>query len=195
MNYTNPFEGLDANSIRAIRSKSRLAVQQRHITCSDIDDIEVELALHLRQQMSKHDPARGTFRTFVSRVLDNRILVMVSERQTRYFNYEAIGLDDVLRDPDDELVVGDIVPEAVAEGLGGSELSRSSDRINLRVDIERALQKLTPEQRELCILLAETWSVSMIAREMGISRDTVYERKRQIRCVFRRLGLDAYLER
>ena len=195
MNYTNPFEGLDEHSIHAIQSKSRIAARRHHFTQSDVEDIEVELALHLRQQISKYDPARGRFRTFVSRVLDNRILVMVSERQTRYFNYEAVGIDDMLRDSDDELVVGDTVSEAEIEGLGGAGLCRSSDRISLRVDIERALQKLTPEQRELCLRLSESWSVSKIAGEMGMSRDTAYERKRQICRIFRRLGLDAYLGR
>lgn len=189
MRSTNPFEGLDAFCISAIQSKSRRLARQANFALSDIDDIEIELALHLRQQLPKYDPMRGSMRTFVSRILDNRVIVMISERRTRQFNYQSISLDAEPARIEGDLGIADTVGDL------GSPASEFSCQAELRADLSQAFGKLSPELLDLCSRLSAMQSIAEIARETGVSRDTVYERKRQVHRVFKRCGLDAYLGR
>jgi RNA polymerase sigma factor (sigma-70 family) len=195
MRNTNPFEGLDTFSINAIQSKSRRLAGQVNFALSDIDDIEVELALHLRQQLHKYNPERGGIRTFVSRILDNRIMVMIAERRTRHFNYQSISLDAESSQSDGDLSVAEAMGEQDSPASAYLSATEFADQAELRSDLEKALRILTPEQLDLCNRLSAMQSIAEIARETGVSRDTVYERKRQVRRVFERFGLEAYLGR
>jgi RNA polymerase sigma factor (sigma-70 family) len=189
---TNPFEGMDAYCIYAIRGKSQRLARQAYFSLSDIDDIESDLAMHLRQQLGRYDPNRGSFRTFVSRVLDHKIMSMIAERRTRHFDHQALSLElsAEATEAHADTTSLDVMPQRV----DGQPLDFSANAV-LRADLRTAMRVLTPQQIILCRLLAEDRNMTESARAMGISRDTAYELKRQIQHKFRRLGLDAHLLR
>ena len=187
---TNLFEDLDAFSIYAIQEKAKKLACHPCFSISDVDDIEVELVLRLRQQICKHDSARGSLKTFVSRVLDNRIRLMIDERKTRHFNYQSVGIGCALRGFSDE-PDSDYVAAYDDSPLEASQvLLDFSDCVLLRVELQRVFQALPPHLVKLCRHLATSSSMAEASRAMGISRDTVYEWRRQLQFVFRRFGLD-----
>ena len=62
----------------------------------------------------------------------------------------------------------------------------------LRIDLERAMAALSPEQRDLCRRLL-TSTVAEISAATGVPRPTLYDRMRQIRAAFERAGLREYV--
>lgn len=190
MHTTNPFEGLDRSCINLIQGKARRLAHHPYFSISDVEDIESELAIHLRQQSHKYDPKRGSYRTFASRILDHRTAAMIAERRTRHFNHTVVSLD-----------LMSAVDEETPDATGKNVITQMIDAQNqeftlvvaLRIDLINAMRHLTPQQTELCHLLASGWNVSECSQAMGISRDSVYELKRQIQHQFRRLALDAHL--
>ena len=75
--------------------------------------------------------------------------------------------------------IGDPSPQAEAE---------------LKIDLERAMAALTPEQRDLCRRLL-TSSIAEISATTGVPRPTLYDRLRRIRVAFERAGLREYVRR
>ena len=62
-----------------------------------------------------------------------------------------------------------------------------------RIDLARAMQKLTPRQRRLCALLGEEGlSIKEAAARLRIPRGTLYEEIKRIRKVFADHGLGDY---
>lgn len=191
MSDTNPFEGLSDRSAYVIRSKSVALASQSGFSASDIDDIEADLALHLRQQLSKYDASLGKMSTFRDRVLKRKVIRMIEERRTRHYHYGATSLE-TLYDSDDT--------NSDAEVAECSALAGAEDEIDpfhlvlLRADLQETMKSLTPQQVQLCQLLAEGSNITRCASAMGLSRDCVNDLRNQIRHTFRRLGLQAHLE-
>jgi RNA polymerase sigma-70 factor (ECF subfamily) len=94
---------------------------------------------------------------------------------------------------DDAPTLADLVDAATSGPLGEEH---PVDRNDARIDIARALQRLTPRQRRLCTLLGEQGlSIKEAAERLRIPRGTLYEAIKRIRKIFAEHGLEAYLER
>jgi DNA-directed RNA polymerase specialized sigma24 family protein len=100
----------------------------------------------------------------------------------------AVSLDAPLDPAEPGVTLLDTLPSGLP-GLPGAPAPAPG----LALDLLDAFARLTPLQRELCILLAESVPKSDIASLIGRSRDTVYEEIRRIRFVFRDARLDDYL--
>lgn len=84
--------------------------------------------------------------------------------------------------------------DGAASATSGEE--GGQDRDDLRIDVAKALQRLTPRQRRVCAMLGEEGlSVKEAAARLGIPRGTLYEELKRIRQVFAEHGLAAYLRR
>jgi hypothetical protein len=79
----------------------------------------------------------------------------------------------------------------VQRGIGRRSPQEEAD---LRVDLQRALAALTPEQRDLCLRLL-TSTIAEISVATGVPRPTLYDRKTQIKAAFERAGLNEYVRR
>ena len=195
MHLTNGFEGLDDYSINLIRYKTRRLIGQAGYTRSDQEDIEQDLSIHLRQQLPKHDPRKGTLKTFVNTVLDNKIRTMVSARLTSQFDFRQhdCSLDDMI-----EADTGDMVSRA--EAIDAEEYLMATGRLNrrtldiveLRIDVRCAVSMLPADLQDLCARLQERTIVD-IAREDGVSRHKIDELRRRIAFLFLEHGLDQYV--
>jgi hypothetical protein len=195
MHLTNGFEGLDDYSINLIRYKTRRLIGQAGYTRSDQEDIEQDLSIHLRQQLPKHDPRKGTLKTFVNTVLDNKIRTMVSARLTSQFDFRQhdCSLDEMI-----EADTGDTVSRA--EAIDAEEYLMATGRLNrrtldiveLRIDVRCAVSMLPADLQDLCARLQERTIVD-IAREDGVSRHKIDELRRRIAFLFLEHGLDQYV--
>lgn len=142
------------------------------------------------------DPSREATRTaFMARVLRNKLMDLVRERESdkRKANYESISLDEPLGDEEDSSSLLDIVEETHVREKEepGPVLGDEA-----RVDLARAMMRLTPHQQQLCQLLGhEGLTVQEVSRKLGIARATIYDELKRIRKVFAELGLEDYLKR
>ncbi len=195
MFHTNPFEGLDDYARNLIRYKTRRLIGQAGFTRSDQEDIEQDLSLHLRQQLPKHNPRKGTLKTFINTVLDNKIRTMVSARLTSQFDFRQheCSLDEPV-----EAETGDMVSRA--EAIDAEEYLMATGRLNrkaldiveMRIDIQCAVSLLPMDLRDLCARLQERTIVD-IAREDGVTRQKIDELRRRIAFLFLEYGLDEYV--
>ncbi len=195
MGNTNAFEGLDSYSVNLIHYKSRRLIGYLGMTESDREDIEQDLAIHLRQNLSKHDPARGSVKTFINCVLDNRIRAIIKSRSSSVFDCRthAYSLDTVVQDEDaDAMTRGDMLDADEYQMALGNAGRPTIETIELRIDVERAVASLPPDMREVCMLLSRT-TVAAAARELGISRAKLYDIMRRLRDMLRDHGIDLYL--
>lgn len=194
LNTTNGFECLDSYSINLIQYKTRRLIGQVGYTDSDRDDIEQELALHLHQYLPKHDPARGTIKTFVNCVLDNKIRTMVSARLTSLYDVRMHGssLDEYVQTESDDCVcTGDIIDEEDYLMRTGNLSRPVLEVVELQIDVRRVVSELPADLRDLCEHLVRK-NITEISREAGVSRQKIYEMRNALRFIFSQDGLDEY---
>jgi len=195
MFQTNPFEGLDDYAVNLIRYKTRRLIGQAGFTRSDQEDIEQDLSLHLRQQLPKHNPRKGTLKTFINTVLDNKIRTMVAARITSQLDVRQhdYSLDETI-----ETEIGDKVSRAEAMDLEeylmgvGYIGRRALDAVELRIDVHYAVSLLPADLQNLCARLQEH-TILDIAHEDGVTRQKIDELRRRIAFLFLEHGLDEYV--
>ncbi len=195
MFHTNPFEGLDDYAINLIRYKTRRLIGQAGFARSDQEDIEQDLAIHLRQQLPKHNPRKGTIKTFINTVLDNKIRTMVAARLTSQFDFRQhdYSLDETIEtETGDRVSRGEAIDAEEYLMATGRMNRRAFDTLELRIDVQCAVSLLPADLQNLCARLQERTIVD-IAREDGVSRHKIDELRRRIALLFLEHGLDEYL--
>jgi RNA polymerase sigma factor (sigma-70 family) len=147
-----------ANSWRLIRALG-IRVDER-------EDIQQDLHFALWIRVGRFDASRGAPSTFLRRVAENESRKIIANRIAACRDYRrCVGLDDrrvtcQSRNP-----------------------FRREERLILRLDIGRFIESLPPKLRRVVIAL-KTCSPTEVAGQLGISRETVYERIHELRTRF-----------
>lgn len=158
----------------------------------EFEDLRQECLTHWYFRKGKYDPTAGANqRTFMAKVVENKIGHIIEElkRDKRRFTVEAISLDQPLSDADD-------APTLIDKIAADTDcISNLYIHAELKIEITRTIQKLTPKQQDLCRLLSEKGlSVKEASKLLKINRNTVYEEIKRIRAVFQNDNLHGYLE-
>jgi hypothetical protein len=178
-----------------IHFKARRLIGQAGYTRSDLEDIEQDLSIHIYQNLPKHDPCKGTIKTFINHILDNKIRTMVSARHTALYDVRlhAASLDEPASSEYEHRVPRAETIDSEDYQMNIGLINRPSyEMVELQTDVRRAVESLPMELQELCQLLQEE-TVMDIARRTGISRHKINELRRRIRFIFYENGLDKYL--
>ena len=186
---------LDPYVANLIRTKARQLVGHYGFTKSDREDIEQDLTVDLLRRMPNYDASRSGFCTFATRVVEHAVARMVEYRTAavRDCRLKVRSLQETIAVGDGEqLPVEDLPHEDASLVQRGHPSGLPSDEQDLRIDLDRALGRLTPEQREFCLQLM-TSTISEIASANGVSRSRLYEIRREIQAVFEQVGLREYL--
>jgi len=117
----------------------------------------------------------------MSKVVKIRLQAILREQISykRRFNHLARSLDEPLSESIETLA--DLVPD-----------DRESADVALHVDVQSALQELTPLQQSICRLLGEGHPVKRIAEIIGRPRTTVRDHIKRLKEVFIKRGLKNY---
>jgi RNA polymerase sigma-70 factor (ECF subfamily) len=123
----------------------------------------------------------------MARIIRNRLTDLVRELSTekRKVTQLSVPLDQPLSGADDagtleETLVGDSGDDCLW--------------IELRLDLGKAMRKLTPQQQELCLLLRDRdLSITELSRLLETPRATIYDEIRRIKTLFSNEGLEDYL--
>ncbi|MFA4905065.1 MAG: sigma-70 family RNA polymerase sigma factor [Candidatus Margulisiibacteriota bacterium] len=170
----------------------RFRKQWKCLELEGFDDLLQECLTHWHFSKDDYDPSAGANeRTFMSRVVEHKIQHIIEKLTTdkRKVSSESVSLDERISDEEDSPTFLDRLSED--ENLT-SNLHVSAE---LKIDITRAIQKLTPKQQELCRLLGEEgMSMSEASEALKTPRGTLYEDVKRIKAIFEKAKLHDYLD-
>jgi RNA polymerase sigma-70 factor (ECF subfamily) len=127
------------------------------------DDLVQEVLIAVWTALSRFDPARAGLRTFVERISANSIASAFRRKRATK-----------------RVMPASYRPAAAPQLLVNVEL---------RVDLQRALRRLSKRDQEIAFLLRAEDTPSDIARVLTTSRTSVYESIGRLRLALRELGL------
>jgi RNA polymerase sigma-70 factor (ECF subfamily) len=169
--------------------------RSRSLAREEFDDLMQECLAHwivVRRRLPPDPDAPPV--AYMAQVIRNKLTDLIREQAAdkRAGEQDALSLDASLDGSDDGMTLADL--------LADSESAQPYDpgaveRRHARIDIGRALARLTPVQRHLCQMLGEEGlSIKEAAERLRIPRGTLYEEIKRIRKVFADQGLGDYLK-
>lgn len=188
MELNNRYGGISPRVIRNIKYQAARLARSGALPGMDKEDIEQELMLDLLRRKGRFDPERASFDTFADRVVTNRVASLTASTHKLRAERITISLDFVVANDDEE------DGASLIDKLDDLENPCALDelKIGLARDVARFIGDLPPVlQRYVAILAAD--NVCEAAREAGLHRSTIYERKEQIRRAAEDWGLAEYL--
>ncbi len=160
----------------------------------EFDDLLQECLTHWFFAKGRYNASRGASqKTFMARIIRNKLTDLVRERETdkRKVAHVSVSLDESIGEGADSPTVLDTLDEETA--VGGSRDSFS--KISSKIDLSKALQKLSPQQRKLCQLLREEeFTITEASQYLNAPRSTIYDELKRIRKIFEKERLNEYLE-
>lgn len=157
------------------------------------DDLLQECLTHWYFAKDEYDPAReASQKTFMGRIIRNKLTDLVRERESdkRKVAHLTVSLDAPLGENEDSPTLIGKIDEAATNASPDPFLE-----IQLKIDVLKALQKLTPQQKELSHLLGEKGlTVKEISEYLKTPRSTIYDELKRIRTIFTKEGLADYLK-
>jgi len=182
---------------RRIKYKAEQLIGTAGYTQSDREDIEQEMMLDLLTRVPKYDKTKATLKTFIARVIDRKISMMIRARECPLRDYRREGCSLNERVHNGRSNVATIER---AETLAHEELDRRFGRqsrsaqeiVDFNHDIAMVLAGLPESLRKLCEILM-TGNMVEATREMGIRRRSLCRLVGAIRGLFKNEGLQEYL--
>jgi RNA polymerase sigma factor (sigma-70 family) len=192
-----PRDGLDRWEIAVAKKLvGEFRRRSRILGRDEFDDLVQDCLLHwigVRRRVAPDpdNPPVG----YMAQVLRNKLTDLMREQgaEKRAGDLGAVSLDATADGSDDGMTLGESLDASESAHLGeGGEKHRH----HMRMDLLRALARLTPAQQRLCLMLGEEGrSIKEVAEKLRIPRGTLYEEIKRIRQVFADFGLDDYLKR
>ena len=174
-----------------IRVKARKVTRRPSFSRSDQPDIEQELAAHVVRQAHLFDPARASIQTFIDRVVDSAVAMIIRDR-CRLKRGAGLRVRS-LAEPDFDATGRET---SLADNVGEADLCRRTrgtfhhegeDR-DWAIDVTQALSVLPPRVREIALRFAELGE-ECAARSLGISRRQVRKAVAEAREALEAAGL------
>ena len=187
----NSYTGIDTYAARLIRIKAHQLLGKAGFTENDRHDLEQELIIDLLQRMRHFNPAKAKKTTFIARIVERHIATLLEARHAQCRDWRLCRVSLNTPHENDKGDTWELIDRVDSQGiLGNCEPDiRESSANNLHMDIERVLDTLPEDLRDLCERLRES-NMAEIARETGVARTTLYDKLARIREAFRKAGLD-----
>ena len=196
MGGRNHYDGIDAYAVKLVHIKSQQLCRQTGFSQNDRLYIEQELMIELAERLPTHDPARATCEAFITWVVLQKIadLIRSQKAKKRRIDVEAISLNNFVftGEPGLSEERWATFDNEVFQQFTNSNARSAEERIDLDIDLERIMNNLPKELRQLCELLAK-YSISDVARKLGVARSSLYRSIHELRDVFDKAGLRDYL--
>lgn len=188
LNYGALFEDWELALVRKVINDYRK--ERNYLKRESFDDLLQECLMRWLEVRERYDPARGASKkTYMAEVVSNVLGRLTEKARTdkRKVFYESISLDGPLNDEEDAPTLKDKI--AKTDDTAPQVISE------LKIELSKAYQKLTPQQQKLCKLLSEDGlSISEASRQLGKHRMIIYREIARIRELFEKEGLRDYLK-
>lgn len=146
------------------------------IRLSESEDIASSLLAAVVAAWPNFDPDRAPAEAFINQIVNTRLVSILRKRSARK---RRAGTEPISQNEDR------LVDPRWSDGAW-------RDQIDLRLDMQIVIGKLTPRQREICDQLMRE-AITPAARQMGVPRTTLRDAAAKIRDIFRDAGLEEYL--
>lgn len=188
-------DGILKYAMKRTHFKARQVIGKNGFTEDDFDDLRQDLLADLLKRLPKFNADRAGVKTFICRLIDNRIASLIKRRQSacRDYRRNECSLDDWVHDESGTWVRrGTTITEDQALGHAGRAVHSRQEQVELAIDTSYLLDGLPEDLRDLCLRL-QVRTVLEISRETGIPRDRIYERIKALRRTFRSADMHHYL--
>ncbi|MBI2717212.1 MAG: hypothetical protein HYX36_00390 [Rhizobiales bacterium] len=168
---------------------ARRLIRTLALSQADLDDVRQDLLADLIARLPAFDAERGSLGAFANVVLTNRAH-RLAERVRRERGLSGVGtlsLDEVVGAAEG-LTRGDLTPEADGFAAVLGQPVNAAAVTEQRIDAERGLGVLRPDDRSLCAALSHT-TIDRLAKSGRGSRASLYRRVKEIRFAFTAHGL------
>lgn len=182
LNYFGLFEDWEIAVARKIINSF---LEAENLNKEGVEDLLQECLTHWffnrNQYTGKNEASQ---KTFMAKVVRNKLIQIIRENSAnkRKSIHISVSLNETVGDEDSPTLM-DVIPD---------EQEPKSD---LKADLTKVLQKLTPQQKQLCQLIGEE---GLSVKEAGIRlnrhRSTLYDDIRRIKEIFNEEGLSDYLD-
>ncbi len=178
-----------------IRVRTRELGRTAGFSRSDEEDVSQELAMDVLKRVPKFDPARASLKTFIARIVDNRVATLIEAQHAA--KRDSRQVDSLNEETDDE----DVVRIELWQTLDDEQFARSPGsrpgrhvaRRDLHADLTAAIRRMPPHLRDLLAKL-QLMTITEVARATGIPRATIHDTLQHVRARLIADGLGAYFE-
>jgi RNA polymerase sigma-70 factor (ECF subfamily) len=193
LNYEGFFQSWEIAIAK--KSVNQFREKYTYLKRVEFNDLLQEVLIHWYLNKDKYDSNRdASINTFMAKIVENKLTDILREVKTdkRTLNYQTISLDQPLDDDENCSTLSDLVSE-------DDILSRSNTlspflKIQLKVDLSRALLKLNSRQKKICnLILSEDLNVSELSLCLNTPRTTIFDEIKRIRKIFEKEQLKDYL--
>lgn len=190
------YQGLFNDWEVAVAKKLVYEYQRKWVCLSkeDFDDLLQECLTHWFFSKDCYEAEKGASqKTFMGKIIRNKLTDIVREREAdkRKISRFTVSLDGVSGNNEDSPVLCEKIE---SNGFTDPQYDPLVD-IQLKIDIPKALKKLTLQQKKLCGLLGEKGlNVKEASKYLKTPRSTVYDELSRIRKIFEKEGLKDYLK-
>ena len=189
------FDSILRYAMKRIHFKARQILGKNGFTENDFDDLRQDLVADLVKRLPKFNGRRAGMKTFVCRLIDNRIASLIEHREAdcRDYRRDECSLDDWVHDEGGQWARRGtrVTEDEAAAAAGLARRSRLEDD-EMAVDAELVISELPADLRALCRQL-QTKTVLEISRETGVPRSRLYIQLKVLEQRFRKAGMHSYL--
>jgi len=177
---------------KLIRFKARQLCRRRDFRAEEPEDVQQDLWMAVVRARGQFDPAKASLNTFIDRVVNSAVAMLVRTRERRDQLQGPIGTESL----DVATIRNGHQPQLKADSVTASDLSRrvgsqprdESQQREICEAIACALAAMPKAQRRLCHRLM-AGSVNSVSRQLGISRRQIRNRIAENRPYFEQFGL------
>lgn len=183
-------EVFDSFAQRFIREQADRVVRDARLLSVETEDIAQDLRLHLWRRRGAYDQQRGAWSTFVRCLIQRKAdSLLTMQRATRRARVkEAFSIDEVRETPTGVLTGVDRLERLDREQHHPRGGLPSFTDAEMRLDVDRAIQRLNPKDQELARRLMND-RVAEVSWDTGVPRATLYGRIGRLRRGFEAAGV------
>ncbi|GAB4165580.1 MAG: hypothetical protein Tsb006_5080 [Rickettsiaceae bacterium] len=175
----NSYKGIDPFIVSTANRKAKSLIQYHCFSESDLEELQQELLIAALMSLNQYDPGKSAFRTYISRVIDNKATDLIRHRLSKY--QAELALSNNLELTFDSISEADDPFRASAADI--------INQLELSVDIERICNSLPNELADLCKLL-QVMNITEIIQYTGLSRSTIHRQLKKIKMILMKYDFD-----
>lgn len=168
--YTQPV--IDEATVRSIRCLVRIAIRKGWFHRDQFEDLVQDAIVHLLQKIGGFDPSKACWSTFCGMVVRHFLSRLRSGRCNCFESF-----DDDFQSPQ---AAGQI-DESQSVSRRFTRYRSEHEQVEFQEDVAYVVNQLPAELRDICEHFQINPRVSHVAEQLGVSRQTIYRRKEQVK--------------
>jgi RNA polymerase sigma factor (sigma-70 family) len=173
---------MDQYALDSIRCRVHELVACQLFREDDREDLEQQLFLEYWKRAGRFNSERGTYKTFINRLIRNRAASLA----LKAIRSGASRVASLTGDDDSES------PVEASAGLDDASRSSTAEAVQARLDVEKVLASVAPRVQLLAEEIRSTDFAEIAAKmgtKLGLTSRRTYQFREQLRAAFRTNGL------